>query len=137
LQNRRTQQEAVWPSVQLPPSRHLAELSVLADPLDVGVERIAQTIQALVETRQIVEKHEVEATQCLRHCLLINAPVDDGRKALVLRLRKGNFLQSHVGRYGVRTEHEYNRVGLAEQCLDTLPPILKRVDFGAVDQGLE
>ena len=45
-----------------------------------------------------------------------------------------DLLQRHIGSHRIGRYHEYDGVGAADERLDTLPPILKGVDFGAIDK---
>ncbi len=100
-------------------------------------ERLGELVRARLELSRIVEEHEVQAPQRLRHGAIVDTPADDRRKPLIQRIRIRDFIGANLRGDRVGTEREDDGVGLADQALDALPPILEGVDFGAIDQRLE
>jgi hypothetical protein len=99
---------------------------------------LRKLVGALLETRGIVEKNEIEPRELVRERLVLDLPEDDGRQTLVERGRKRDLLQrNRVGPHRVGTEHEHNRIRSPDQVLDALPPLLEGVDVGAVDERFE
>src|SRR5450756_2879130 len=120
-----------------PSSGLLTELRVLADPDDIRIERLRKPIGAGVEAGFVFKEDEIQASQRRRYRLVFGASMDNRRQPLVQRLRKRNLSLTNIRSDGVRAQHEYDGVGLGDQGFDTLPPVLQRVDFGAVDRGNE
>ncbi len=84
------------------------------DPADVGLQRLGQARQALLELRMIVEENEIEAAQRLGYRFVLGSATDDRREALVERGRGRNFLLTHRRGDGVWTKHEHDRIGLRD-----------------------
>ena len=114
-----------------------AVLGMLPDPVDIGRQRIAEPIETVCKHYFVIEEDEVEARKRLRHLLVVNSPKHDRREAFVQRGGKGDFFGADRGRYCIRAEQKYDCVGLRDQCLDALPPILKGINLCPIDQHLE
>ncbi len=134
LQRGRAQQQPGGRFGKAPAARLLAELRVLADPADVGRERLGEAVGALLEMGGVVEEDEVELRKGRRHALVIDRATDDGRKAFVQRRGEGDLLERHLRGDRIRTQHEHHGVGAGDQILDARPPVLESVDLGAIDQ---
>ena len=65
--------------------------------------------------------------------MVFNAPADDRREALVERGGVSDFLERYLGSDRIGREHKHDRVGFADQRLNTSPPILEGINLRAVD----
>jgi len=61
----------------------LAELGVLAHPVDIGFQRLGKPAQARVEQRRIIKEDEIEPQQLGRRRLVVDPTKNDRREALV------------------------------------------------------
>ena len=122
---------------QRPAPRLLAELGVLPDPGDVGVERLGEPVRALLEPRCVVEEDEVQLRERLRHRLSSTGRHTIGAKRLFSEAANATSLQRDIGGHRIGAQHEHHGVGARDQRLDALPPFLEGVDVCAVDQRLE
>src|SRR3984893_1555931 len=75
--------------------------------------------------------------QGARRLCLRAAPRRHRRKPLVERRSERNLPQGYFGRDCIGAENKHHGVCARDQRLDALPPLLERVDVGAVDQWLE
>jgi hypothetical protein len=116
-----------------PAPRAIAVFGVLPDPADIGLQRIDQPVQAVLELRLVVEKNEIEARQRFRHQFGIDGAADDRREALVQRRGVGDFALADLRSDRIRAEREHDRIGLRDQRLQASPPVLEGVDLLAVD----
>ena len=117
--------------------RGFAELGVLPDPADVGLQRLRKLIGARIKAMWVIEENEVQPSQRLGHHAVFDAPADNRCKTLVQRGRVRNLLESDIRGDRVGREDENDSVGPPDQRLDALPPILKGINFAVVDQRLE
>jgi hypothetical protein len=110
---------------------------VFPDPGDVGIERLGKEIRARLEPGVVLKEYEVEFGERIRQRFAVHAAANDRRKALVERGGERHFFQRYLGGSRIRTQHKHNGLGARDQRLDADPPLLKGVDFGAIDERLE
>ena len=110
---------------------------MLPDPLDVGPQRHGKAVNTRVKTCRIIKKNKIQPPQCLGHGAIFHPPAHDWRKSLMERCRVVDFSAHLAGRDRVRREHEDDRVGTANQNLETLPPILECINLLPIDEHLE
>jgi hypothetical protein len=87
----RAQQQSIRPIRGGPLSRCLAEFGVLPDPGDVRPQRLNEPVRAPLEPRFVIEENVVEFRKRRGNRLVVNAAIDDRRKALVERGGKIDF----------------------------------------------
>ena len=112
-------------------------MGMLPDPVDIGRQRIAEPIETVCKHYFVIEEDEVEARKRLWHLLVVNSPKRDRREAFVQRGGKGDFFGADRRDHCIRAEHKDDGVGLRDQCLNALPPILKGINLCPIDQHLE
>jgi hypothetical protein len=137
LQRRRAQQEPTGTAGCQPAAREFAELGVLPDPADVGLQRLGKLIGACLEAVRLIEENEIQPTQRLGGRTVVNAPAYDRRNALVERDRMPDLLERHLRCHRVGRQQENDSIGARNQRLDARPPILEGVNLAAIDQWLE
>lgn len=114
-----------------------AEFRMLPDPVDVGLERIHQTIHISVEHLRVFETFEVEPLERVGDDCGIDRPKLNRSQTLAAGSSEFNLSLADVRRHRIRAEHKNHRVGLHDQILNALPPILEDVNVAAVDQRFE
>ena len=106
LQRRRAQQEPTGTAGCQPAAREFAELGVLPDPADVGLQRLGKLIGACLEAVRLIEENEIQPTQRLGGRTVVNAPAYDRRNALVERDRMPDLLERHLRCHRVGRQQE-------------------------------
>jgi hypothetical protein len=136
------QQAIGRPSASLPLRRALEEARVLAQPVEVGVERVHQPRQARAEARARrfglgVEENVVEVPQTLGRFRPVQRPAIDRDDALVEPLGLAHLPLANLRLCRVRRQHEHDRVGLADHGAEPLLPGLAAGYAFPVERRLE
>jgi hypothetical protein len=105
--------------------------------VDVGLERIHQAIHISVEHLRVFEAFEVEPLERAGDDCGIDRAKLNRSQTLAARGSEFNLSLADVRGHRIRAEHKNHRVGLHDQILNALPPILEDVNVAAVDQRLE
>ena len=84
-------QEPTGAASYRPATRGFAELGVLPDPADVGLECLGKPIGTRLKVRSVVKKDEVEPPQCLGDRAICHTLADDRREPFVERGRVYDF----------------------------------------------
>jgi hypothetical protein len=98
---------------------------------------LGKLVGARLEAARIIEENEIQSPQRLRYLVRLDRPANDWRETLVQRSCVRHLFQRHVGCHRVRREHEHHGIGVGNQRLDALPPILEGINLFAVDQRFE
>jgi len=139
FQQGRSQQQSLRPGAAGagPAAGLFADIGVTSDPRNVGVEGLDQPVQTLVEQCRIIEEDKIQPGQRSGYFAVRRPAKNHRRQSLVERIREVDFLFADIGGQSIRTEDKHDGVGLRDERLDPLPPVLERQDFGPVNRGDE
>jgi hypothetical protein len=83
FERRRAQLEPAGTSARRPLPGGFAIVGVLPDPANVGLQGCGKPVDARIELRWIIEENEIQLSQWLGRCAVLNPPAHDRRKAFV------------------------------------------------------